>query len=124
MTQGLPPVLVKTYEARSQSQAARAYAAEASALANESYVPTQQMWSGPRYARLVITPIILVVVGWLIGSMLVEDGWFIGLLIGAVIGVAYLFVARPKGALTVTYQRQQPAQMQQPYPPQQPPTYR
>jgi len=116
MTQALGPVEVRTYQARSQAAASAMYATEASAMAQQGLLPTQQVWSGPRYARLVITPIILVAVGWLIGALLI--GSWLGIIVGAAIGIVYLFVARPVGTMTVTYTRQQPVYPQQSYAPQ------
>ena len=115
MTQPIPQVLVKTYMAKNQEKASKAYGAEASALATQGYVPTQQIWSGPRYWRLFLTPIILMFVGWLFIGLY-------GIAIGALIGIVYVILFRPKGTMTVTYQQQQPAHQQPAYP-QQPPTW-
>ena len=94
-----PPIEVRTYSAKDQEKASAMYAAEAATLAQRGLIPTQQIWTPPRYWRLILTPLILVAVGWLILGMY-------GAAIGAAIGVVYVLLVRPKGTMTVTYTRQ------------------
>jgi len=98
----LGPVEVRTYQAKNQQKASELYAADAAALGQQGLFPSQQVWSAPRYWRLVLTPIILVAVGILIFGVY-------GMAVGALIGVIYVIAVRPKGTMTVTYARQQPA---------------
>ena len=95
-------VEVRTYTARSQEQAATLFAQEAAALAARGLYPSSQIWTASRYGRLVITPIILVIVGGVLGAVLVGEG-LVGAAVGALIGIPYLLLVRPKGSLTVTY---------------------
>lgn len=109
---------VRTYTAKDQEKAAALFAADAQTLATQGLYPSNQIWSGPRYWRLVLTPIILVAVGILISGIY-------GAAIGAAIGVVYIILVRPKGSLTVTYTAQavqpqphgQPQYQTQPSPP-------
>ena len=93
-----PSVQVRVYSAKSQELASRMYAADSSALAAAGYIPTSQIWTPPRYWRVILTPLILLVAGWLILGIY-------GLAIAAAIGVVYVFAVRPKGTMTVTYTR-------------------
>ena len=104
------PLEVRTYSAKSQEKASEMYAVDAATLAAQGLFPTQQIWTAPRYWRLVLTPLVLIGVGWLIVGIY-------GAAIGAAIGIVYILLVRPKGTMTVTYTRQQPY-LQQPIPPQ------
>ena len=102
MSQTNVAVEVRTHTAKSQEGAAADFAQEAPVMAARGLYPSNQIWTAPRYARLVLTPIILVLVGGLLGAMLVGEGFY-GAAVGALISIPYLLFVRPKGALTVTY---------------------
>lgn len=69
MTTTMTPVLIKTYQARTNAEATAMFAHEASVLGNQGYTPSGQTWVGPGMIRLFITPLILVVLGYLVGLL-------------------------------------------------------
>jgi hypothetical protein len=89
-------VEVRTYTARSQPQASALFARDAGTLASRGLYPTTQLWSAPQMWRVFVTPLILMIVGYIL------LGW-LGVIGGAVIAVLYVALFFPKGALTVTY---------------------
>lgn len=91
-------VQVQTYKAKNQSAAAAQFALESSKMAAQGYHPTNQSWAAPSYARLIITPLVLIFVGLLLVG-------FYGLIGGLVLGIIYVLLVRPVGSLMVTYER-------------------
>jgi len=92
------PVQVRTYRAKDQVRANEAFQQDANVLGSQGYRPTNQIWVGPSKARIFLTPLILLIPGYLIGGIY-------GVAIAAVIGVVYIIVAsmQAKGTLSVTY---------------------
>jgi hypothetical protein len=92
------PVQVRTYRAKDQLQANELFQTDANVLGAQGYRPTNQIWVGPSKARIFLTPLILLIPGYLIGGIY-------GVAIAAVIGVAYILIAsiQAKGTLSVTY---------------------
>lgn len=91
-------VQVHTYKAKNQPAAAAQFTLESSKMAAQGYTPTGQSWASPSYARLVITPVVLIIVGFLFVGLY-------GLLIGLALGIVYVLAVRPLGSLMVTYER-------------------
>jgi hypothetical protein len=81
-------VLVRTYRAKSQADAASVFQADAARLAAQGYYPVSQSWAeGSWGCGAFLLALVLAVV-----------------LIGILIFI-YLLVVKPDGTLTVTYQR-------------------
>jgi hypothetical protein len=87
---------VRTYKGRSQEEAARHFAEDAPRL--EGLQPTSQSWSPPQTWRLIVTPLVLLVVGYVL------IGW-LGVIIAAIASIVYMVFARPQGSLSVTFAR-------------------
>jgi len=86
------PIVVRTYQAKSQEQAAQLFQADAGRLAAAGYYPVSQSWAQGQWgcgAFLIALVLCIVLIGILI---------FI-----------YLLVVKPDGTLTVTYQHRAPA---------------
>jgi hypothetical protein len=98
-----PPVVVRTYQARSNAEASRLFAAEATNLGQRGYAPGTPVWVGPPVGRRVVTPIILVIVSLFIAVLTVGAIW--GLLVGVALSLVYVMAVKPNGVLTVTYTR-------------------
>jgi hypothetical protein len=94
------PVQVRTYRAKDQLRANELFQTDANVLGAQGYRPTNQIWVGPSKARIFLTPLILLIPGYLIGGIY-------GLAIAAVIGIVYILIAsaQAKGTLSVTYTR-------------------
>jgi hypothetical protein len=87
---------VRTYRARVQSDAEALLADDLASMGQRGLAPSNQVWSAPRSWRAVVTPIVLLVVGFVLLGLIGAAG-------GALIGIAYMLVVRPKGTLTVTF---------------------
>jgi hypothetical protein len=100
MTETSPAVQVRTYKAKDQSGANELFQQDANVLGGQGYRPTNQIWVGASKARIFLTPLILLIPGYLIGGIY-------GVAIAAVIGVVYILVAsmQARGTLSVTYTR-------------------
>lgn len=88
MATGAAGILVRTYKAKSQTDAAEAFSRDAASLAEQGYTPISQSWAPGSYgcgAFLVALALCVVLIGILV---------FI-----------YMLIVKPDGALTVTYQR-------------------
>lgn len=92
------PVQVRTYRGKDQARANAEFQTDANVLGAQGYRPTNQSWVGPSKARIFLTPLILLIPGYLIGGIY-------GVAIAAVIGVVYILFAsmQAKGTLSVTY---------------------
>ena len=88
-----PPVVVRTYTAKSQALAAQQMTADAAGLATNGYYPASQSWADGSYGCgefLVALVLCFLLVGFLI--------------------FVYMLIVKPDGTLTVTYQlRESPA---------------
>jgi hypothetical protein len=85
------PIVVRTYRAKSQAQAAQQFQADAGQMAAAGYYPVSQSWAQGQWgcgAFLLALVLCIVLIGFLI---------FI-----------YLLVVKPDGTLTVTYQFRAP----------------
>jgi len=91
----MQPVMVRKYRAKNEAAALEQLAVDPSVA---GYTLEQRSWSGPSLARSIITPIILLVAGYLVAGQ-------VGLLGAAVVGILYLVfvVVFAKGALTATF---------------------
>lgn len=87
-----------TYRARTRGQAAELMAMDATRRADKGFVLADQAWAPPQLWRVFITPPVLLVAGYLILGLN-------GAAIGAIVAIVYVLAFRPKGLLTVTYQR-------------------
>jgi hypothetical protein len=98
MTSSDQTVQVRTYRAKDQARANQEFQQDANVLGTQGYRPTNQIWVGPSKARIFLTPLVLLIPGYLIGGIY-------GVAIAAVIGVAYVIFAsfQAKGTLSVTY---------------------
>jgi hypothetical protein len=91
------PIVVRKYRAKSESKAMEHMAGDGGI---SDLVMEHHVWTGQSLGRSIITPIILLIGGYLIGGQL-------GAIAGALIGIAYLIyvVAASQGTLTVTFRR-------------------
>lgn len=88
--------LVRTYKARSETEAEQLMANDRAA---DGYAVENRRWKATTPGRMVATPVILLVVGALLAGIT-------GLLIAAVVGILYLlYVIATGGVLVVTYRR-------------------
>lgn len=94
------PVQVRTYRAKDQARANAMFQADANTLGGQGYRPTSQQWTAASKARIFLTPLVLLIPGYLLGGIY-------GVAIAAAIGVAYILFAsmQAKGTLSVTYTR-------------------
>lgn len=94
------PVQVRTYRAKDHAKANELFQADANVLGGQGYRPTSQQWTGASKARIFLTPLILLIPGYLLGGIY-------GIAIAAIIGVVYILFAsiQSKGTLSVTYTR-------------------
>jgi hypothetical protein len=94
-----PPILVRTYSAGSQKEAALQMTGDAAALARYAYAPAGQSWAGGGYgsgvAWIALFLILLVVAGLL---------YFWPFLVVAILVAVVLPLTAPPGSLTVTYE--------------------
>ncbi len=87
-----PPVIVRMYLGREQADVIPSYQADAAALASLGYLPVAQSWGDGQWSEgAVLIAVVLTI-------------FAVGLLI-----LAYMFVSRPEGTLTVTYERREAA---------------
>jgi hypothetical protein len=89
-------VEVRTYRGRSQADAAQRFGTDAEALAAHGLFPSMQMWTHPQLWRTFVTPVVLIVAGYLLLGIA-------GAAAGAAIGIGYVIAVRPTGTLSVTY---------------------
>jgi len=87
-----PQILVRTYRAKTQDQAAMAFQADAAALAVRGYYPTSQSWAAGQYGCGAFLLALLLCV----------------LLVGILVFI-YMILVKPDGTLTVTYELRAPA---------------
>ena len=71
-------------------------AADVAPMAQRGLAPTLEVWTAPQAWRAVVTPIVLTLVGFVIAGVA-------GAAVGALFGLGYILLARPKGTLTVTF---------------------
>ena len=94
-----PPILVRTYSAGSQKEAALQMTGDAAELARYAYAPAGQSWAGGGYgsgvAWISLLLILLVIAGL---------AYFWPLILVAIVIVVVLPLAAPPGSLTVTYE--------------------
>lgn len=83
----VPAVVVRTYKAKDQAAAARAFQADATRLAHAGYHPVSQTWAQGSYGC-----------GAFLGALLLAI-----VLIGILIFI-YMLLVKPNGTLTVTYE--------------------
>jgi hypothetical protein len=85
------PVIVRTYRARNQNDAAAEFAEDARNLALLGYFPASQSWAAGQWGCGA----------WLVALLLCVA--LIGLLV-----FVYMLIVKPHGTLTVSYVRQEP----------------
>jgi hypothetical protein len=91
------PIVVRKYRGKSEGSALEQMAADASIA---GMTLEARSWSGPSLARSIVTPVILLIAGYLIYGQ-------VGAILGALAGVAYLafVIVISKGTLTATFRR-------------------
>jgi hypothetical protein len=94
------PVQVRTYQGKDQANANVLFQQDANVLGVDGYRPTNQTWAAPSKTRIFLTPLILLIPGYLLGGIY-------GVGLAAIIGAVYILYAsiRSKGTLSVTYTR-------------------
>lgn len=94
------PIVVRNYRAKTQTEASKAFASDASHLSIDGYRPISQSWSAPGFnasAVLGVLGLVCIVGGFLVLLPL--------LVVGLVLLVVGALIPNPKGELAVTFQR-------------------
>lgn len=89
MTLPMAPVIVRSYRAKKQEEAAQLFAHDALALAAQGYFPVSQSWAEGRYDGIAFLAAIVL--------FLFVLGIFV---------LAYMLIVKPDGTLSVTFSYQ------------------